>query len=472
MADQNIALGVQVPDAMKSISGLLNFANQAQSLQSARQEYQRGGVALERERATLQPSIRSATAAADTAETGAKRALTQLNDEQANILLNETAALRTHPAVNSTAAAGTPEFEQAAADTIKELRAAQQRAIDKGVPADKAAWQMSHIIARADKPGGVKGILDTITRAQSGPGAQAAVLNAPLSTVNTGTEIKTAQLQPGAPGAVQPGATVAQTQVPPGAQETTERGPDGNSYIVTRTPSGAIVGTRPLGGNGGGAQPKMPVYSPGDQEAVPALETERTNARNAVMMAPEIQQNVRGILQELPAISTGALGSTLNRLFSGAGIAVKSAEERASAYDLVGKYLERNALQLAQSMGPHTNAGLDSVRASAGSTGYNPTAITKLAELLGATVEGAQLYQPGLEKAIAANPQRGVLTKREFDTAWGQNYDPRIMLLERAAKAGDAKAVNEIKGSLGAAGIAELRRKAQALQRLSAEGRL
>jgi hypothetical protein len=46
MADQNIALGVQVPDAMKSISGMLNFANQAQSLKSAQQAYKAGSADL------------------------------------------------------------------------------------------------------------------------------------------------------------------------------------------------------------------------------------------------------------------------------------------------------------------------------------------------------------------------------------------------------------------------------------------
>lgn len=268
------------------------------------------------------------------------------------------------------------------------------------------------------------------------------------------------------------GTGVANT-LPPGAVETTEIGPDKNSYIVTRGANGTILGTRPLAGqNGGtGGTGNMPRFAPGDQDAIPVLEGERTSARNMLSSAPIAHTTNRGILEEIDKVSTGTIGPTLQKLFSTLGIATDTAEQRASSYDLVGKYLERNAIEAAKSMGPHTNAGLESAIKANGSVTYNPTAIKKLTRLNDAIVSGAEMYQPGLEKAIAADPQRGVLAKREFDQAWAQNFDPRIMEIQSASKSGDTKTIAEIRKQLGPDGIKELVRKADALERLSQSGK-
>ena len=146
-------------------------------------------------------------------------------------------------------------------------------------------------------------------------------------------------------------------------------------------------------------------------------------------------------------------------------------EEKASAYDLVGKYLERNALQAAQAMGPHTNAGLESSIRANGSVGYNPTAIKKLTKLNDALVSGAEAYQPGLEKAIQSSPNQ-IFEKRKFDQQWAQNFDPRVMQLYNAKIAGDRKEIEDITKNLSDKDKAELARKAQAIERLSAQGHL
>ncbi len=166
----------------------------------------------------------------------------------------------------------------------------------------------------------------------------------------------------------------------------------------------------------------------------------------------------------------------LSKAFNSAtGLNSLTAEQKASAYDLLGKYLERNALQTAQTMGPHTNSGLDTVKAAQGSTAYNPTAIAKVTKLVDANVTGTEAYQPGLEKAIANSGGQGVLAVRPYQQAWGQNYDPRIPMLANAKKAGDKAEFDDIIKSLGgmnSAAYKELMGKARNLDRLSTTGGL
>lgn len=466
MADQNIALGVQVPDAFKPISGMLNFAAQAQALKNAQQEYERGGIKLTQERALQQPTIEKVIAESDTAKTGAKSAAFKLAGDQAAKAMEFVGGYAQDPRIND------PE---GAIQVAKELR---ERMIASGVPESQAEWQTSQISSRAHQPGAVAQLIQNAIRQNAGAASQASVINAPLTPLSTGGGIQLTQTQPGAPGGAGPVGPAMPTTLPPGSVETTETGPDKQQYIVTRSANGTILGTRPLaggpsGGTGGG--PGMPKFGPGDAEEIPALTEHRTAARNALAQAPDLHQNNRGILDEIDKVSTGQVGPYLQKVFGVLGIGgagLDSAEKRASAYDLLGKYLERNAIQTAQSMGPHTNSGLEAVRAAQGSTAYNPTAIKKITKLIDANVTGSEAYQPGLEKAIAADPQRGVLATRDYQQAWGQNYDPRIPMLANAKKAGDRAGYDEILKSMSLAERNELAMKARNLDKLSRDGRL
>jgi hypothetical protein len=126
-------------------------------------------------------------------------------------------------------------------------------------------------------------------------------------------------------------------------------------------------------------------------------------------------------------------------------------------------------------MGPQTNAGLEAQIVANGSVHYNPTAIKKITKLNDAIVSGNEAYQPGLEKAINADPSRGVLVKREYDQAWAQNFDPRIMMIYNATKSGDKQEVNSIITQMGGKSspqVKELMKKAQNLHNLSQNGHL
>ncbi|WP_233854123.1 hypothetical protein [Paraburkholderia sp. HD33-4] len=240
----------------------------------------------------------------------------------------------------------------------------------------------------------------------------------------------------------------------------------GGPMIVNRNGGGQITGlTNP---------PTQGVYvpQPGDAQALPGLSAEREQARSAFANAPSAHTNNQLVLQNIDQVAaTGPIGMKARNALSVFGI--NSNSDAATAYDLVGKGLERSALQAAQSMGPNTNAGLDAQIKANGSLGYTPQAIKEVTKLNDALTTGVQAYQPGLERAIAANPSAGVFAKRQFDQQWGANFDPRIYQMYNAAKSGDTETVNSIVNSLGGKNSPQfkaLMQKASALQQLSNTG--
>ena len=304
----------------------------------------------------------------------------------------------------------------------------------------------------------------------------------------------------------QPAATTAAQQQP---QMATTTGPGGGLQAVnvnpnSATPVGAVgpevaqgiplaqrseVGTNGLTGgpvvvnkNGQGQvtgitnAPTQGVYvpQPGDAQALPGLSAEREAARGAYANAGAAHTNNQLVLQNIDNVAaTGPLGVKARNVLSAFGVNPNS--DAATAYDLVGKGLERSALQAAQSMGPNTNAGLDAQIKANGSLGYTPQAIKEVTKLNDALTTGVQSYQPGLERAIAANPSAGVFAKRQFDQQWGANFDPNIFKYYNAIKSGDTteqQAIVKQLGGLNSKGYNAMMQKAQNLQKLSNSGSL
>lgn len=316
------------------------------------------------------------------------------------------------------------------------------------------------------------------------PEGQQNALSPQAGLTTTGGQIQPTVTTPAVGGnapSVQVGTGPATTvTLGPGSLESTETDSLGNKYIVTRSPQGTILGTRPLGasGNGTGTGSGPFRQQPGDAQSIPVLEAERNQARNSLSSAPIAHTTNQGILHEIEnVISTGQTGAFAAKVASITGatpVGSTEAERAASAYDLIGKYTERNALEAAKAMGPGTNMGLEAAIKANGSAQYNPTALKKITKLNDAIVSGVEAYQPGLEKAIAGAPN-GVLAKRDFDQKWAQNFDPMIMMLNNAQKSGDKAEVADIMKQLGGAGSAkakELLQKARNLDRLSQEGKL
>jgi hypothetical protein len=269
---------------------------------------------------------------------------------------------------------------------------------------------------------------------------------------------------PGAPA----GPGVANQVGPEGRQTVTNNPLTGGMAVVNRDANGNITGvTNP---------PTQGVYvpQPGDVQALPELQAERDSARAQYTAAGTQHENNRIVLSNIDNVgATGIAGPAWRNIASAFGLNPGDAKDPATAYDMVGKGLERSALQAAQSMGPQTNAGLDAQIKANGSLGYTPQAIKEITKLNDALVSGTQAYQPGLERAIAANPSAGVFAKRQFDQAWGANFDPTIFRYYNAIKNGDTAEqqaiVNQL-GGLKSKAYNAMMQKAKNLQQLSNTG--
>lgn len=505
MPDNTIALGVQVPDAMKSISGMLNFANQAQTLQAGRQGIESRDIELQKARQGNQERVATQDFMSNPEnwqtngqiDLGKMTALTKLAPMTGADTIQKITTLSKAQTEAQQAVQGLDQSGRAIvagplgvlgrmkntdpADYIGELdNIAKLNQNNPNIARLVNSYKSIIGTVQADK---LPQMALVAHQSLLSPTEQQSAFTPTAGTVGTGGTINQVTYTPSVGGSA-PSVQIAQTPLAnvtmsPGSLDTIETDSVGNKYVVSRSPQGSILSTRPVPGSQGANEPPAApqpnfAMSPGDKDSIQVLEGERNQARNLLSSAPIAHTTNQGILDELQkVISTGVTGGILARAASIAGaVGAKAPETAASAYDLIGKYTERNALEAAKAMGPGTNAGLEAAIKANGSAAYNPTALRKITLLNDALVSGAEAYAPGLEKAISSNPQRGVLAKREFDQSWAQNFDPRIPMLDRAIKAGDTQTINEIKQQAGDKGMKDLYRKAQNLDRLTSQGRL
>lgn len=293
---------------------------------------------------------------------------------------------------------------------------------------------------------------------------------APRQTaVNTGAATNVYNVNP-LTGQYTPNVSVPNQLGPESRASLTSNPLTGGVNVVQKDANGNIVAiTNP---------PTQNVYvpQPGDVQLQPTLAAERDTARAQNSAAATAHVNNKLVLDNIDNVTaTGVAGPGWRKLASAFGFRAGDATDPATAYDMVGKGLERNALLAAQSMGPGTNAGLEAQIKANGSLAYTPAAIKEITKLNDALVSGVQAYQPGLERAISANPAAGIFAKKQFDQDWASNFDPTIFQYYNAVKNGDTTertAIEKKLGGVGSPGYNALLQKAANLQKLSSTGRL
>lgn len=326
------------------------------------------------------------------------------------------------------------------------------------------------IASTANNPQMMGQVLTQLARTTTPAATQQEQRRANTTLVNTGaaTVPVAATGDYGTPPGTPTGSGIANQVGPEGRQTVTGNPLTGGMSVVNRDANGTITGiTNP---------PTQGVYvpQPGDVQALPELQAERDSARTQYAAAGTQHENNRIVLSNIDNVAaTGMTGQGIRNIASAMGLNIGPGVDSATAYDMVGKGLERSALQAAQSMGPQTNAGLDAQIKANGSLGYTPQAIKEITKLNDALVTGTQSYQPGLERAIAANPSAGVFAKRQFDQSWGANFDPTIFRYYNAIKNGDTaeqQAIVKQLGGLNSKGYNAMMQKAKNLQQLSNTG--
>jgi hypothetical protein len=332
------------------------------------------------------------------------------------------------------------------------------------------------IQSHSDTPQNLQTALGQLSRDTTAPSTQATQLQGATGILNNGAMQVPVAMNGEfgqAPGTLT-GTPGIPNQLGPDSRQQVGQNPlTGGPTVTTKDANGNVVGVTNA--------PTQGVYvpQPGDAQALPVLQAERDAARATYNNAGLQHTNNQIILQNIDSVgATGKAGNWFRNIASGFGFNPGDADKNgkfdpATAYDLVGKGLERSALQAAQSMGPQTNAGLSAQVAANGSTAYTPAAIKEIAKLNDAIVTGSQSYQPGLERAISANPSAGVFAKRQFDQQWGANFDPTIFQYYNAIKSGDAgeqAAIIKKLGGTNSDAYKKMMQKAKNLQSLSNTG--
>ena len=263
------------------------------------------------------------------------------------------------------------------------------------------------------------------------------------------------------------------TTLTPGQNQSIETDIFGNKYIQPRAPNGQLLTPQALPG---GKTPMVQYPAGESEQSRQQFSTEYNQATANYQQSGTIHQYNHELLGAIDQATTGATGNLISKAESIAGAPLQGspAEKAASAYDLVGKYTERQALLATQAMGMQTNASLDAQIKANGSAQYNPSALKTITKLNDAIQTGLDTYTPGLNKAVNSSPNQ-IFAKRQYDMQWGANFTPQVMELYNAAKNKDTTDINRIVQSVGgpgSPGAADLAKRAKNLQLLHDQGHL
>lgn len=436
------------------------------------QNYQRGNIALQKEQALLQPQIEQGQAESELAKTNAVGAQFRLQGEQATTGLNVAAGLLQDPRIQKSDPDG----------TVAALTEARDTMMAKGVPKNTAEFLTSQLMSKSHQPGAVANLLQNVIRANAGPGTQASVINAPVSLVTTPSgAVAPVQLQPGAPGALKPvpisslqpqsaapapADGVIPAGIPPSQVQTPTTDVLGRPAIASKDQRGNISYQAPEGAN---YRPMM-AFPPGENaNTIPELQSIRAKAQSAAANAPAQHFNNDRILKLSPDAFTGTGGGQLAKVLNTYGL--QSTNNAGADTAQLQHFIALQTQEAAANMGANTNEARQLAAQSVLPSDSPEKAIKAITKVNDAYVTGNELFNNGIQSTLR-NPsnQKDIFAVRDFQNAWSQNFDPRIMQLENAAKAGDKDEIAKIKAQLGPQGIVELQTKAKNLQRLVSQG--
>ncbi len=485
MPDYTIASQIKSPDGMSTLGNMVNMAQGVTNLQRSRATMP---ADIARAQAESQRSIAEANVATQTQQPRIMQAQQQARQSEiatnANQFSLDSSQMKKAQELGG-AYIQDPRMNDPTGiiDVATELRGNLESI---GVPKKSAEFWSAQISAKAHDPAGAKQLIMNMARAGGGAGQQAGVINAPITPVQTPSgAIAPLQLQPGAPGAVQPvpisslqpgggapgpsgaPAGVIPAGIPPSGLETPTTDALGRPAIAVKGQGGQIAYKAPPGA------PYQPVMSfpPGENaQTMPENLAIRNEANALGKAAPSQHFNNQQILSLSPDAFTGTGSQQFAKVLGAVGIQKTNdvSADTAQLRHFIALQIEQNAT----AQGANTDAAR-SLAAQAVLPSDSPEkAIKSITKINDAYVTGNELYNKGMESSIN-NPanQYGPFAARQFRNQWTQNFDPRIMLLENAQKSGDKEIVNRVLGDpntpQGKAVRKELLQKALKLQALA-----
>lgn len=489
--DPNIALNVQQPNSFGMLSNLLDMRNRAQEYNNLQAQQQVEQNEAQKQQNMLGEYNNARAYFADPSN------IAQHVDANGNLNMSSLTSqmMQMAPTIGPKMLAGLSEANTAAQQAKQALMNTNEQQRQQAgeflmAQADKPASEvMSNMDAYAQKypelapalqfsqkyllapnagnPDAFKQAIFKSAQATQNIPNQTAMITPEGPTVTNQAQTGVMNMKPTAGNTGIVSGTVFNNQIPLSERNNVGVNPITGAYnLTTKDAFGNVTSIQ-------NAPTQTDVYNPqpGDKDKIPELSAEVLSAKNSALNAGVQHENNRLILDNIDNVgATGIAGPGWRNIQSAFGFTGDSPNNSATAYDMVGKALERSALQAAQSMGPQTNAGLAAQIAANGSLHYTPDAIKQITKLNDGIVSGQEAYYPGLQKATSG--PNGVLEKQQYDQQWGQNFDPRIFMLNNAIKSGDKQQISSIMSQLGKDGYQKLLQKARNLQSLSQNGKL
>lgn len=427
MPDQNIALGVQVPDAMKNISGMLNFAGQAQNLQ-------RGNIQLQKEQQanTERLAVQKFMSDPENFQTNGRIDMDKINKNIPGIAPLTGADVISKLSTLSSAQTAASEAKQKLTQSQREIIAGPIGVLGRAGVSDPAAYMREFESLKKQNPDNpeLHRLVDAysqvlsmtpagdhlpkaaITASQSlmTPGAQQTSLSPTAGLTNTGGQIAETISQP-AVGGNQPSVSLTGR-----AQNLTL--PPTTTRFNSATNASETIGNAPGGGT---VQTSAPLGKPETAAGVASAAT--TDWKGVQEAAKTASQDI-GVLQEIKKYAHGAVTgveSERRAYVTGlSGLLGMSPEQLAKTdTDLLAK--NSNMLALA---GGDTNLAKTMAESANPNTHMTPEAIEKAANQVIGQRKLALARQSFLQNFIGDAEQYS-RKKAEFD----QIADPRILQL-------------------------------------------
>lgn len=337
-----------------------------------------------------------------------------------------------------------------------------------------------------------KTLSDTAIRASQGlmePTQQQSTLSPTAGAMDVGGEIKQTVTTPAVGGnapSLQVGGTLTQKTLAPGGQESTEQGPDGNTYVVRRDARGNIVSSRPVpGARPVGGQPAalgtpaggMPSFAPGQKADIENAQKEVVGIRAAGDQVPTARNINQEIIRLSYDASSGPGTSRWKAVLGGLHAAlphwaVSDSWKNVDSYQELGKFLEKNAIQAMQAMGGQgSDARLEAAVKANGSTEFNPGALREVTRFNDAANTGLDMYRKGVDAAVGLS-NSDYTRLPQFKSDWAKNMDIEIFRVQNAIRDGDKDELVKIRSRLGPERMKELGKKWENIKKLSETGKL
>lgn len=300
-----------------------------------------------------------------------------------------------------------------------------------------------------------------VARNTMSPEAQRTAITPQGPTMDTGQQSIMVNTNPMA-GPVNSPVTAVQKVIAPGQTETRGQDALGRPVIETRDNAGRIDYKAPRGSN---YRPMMTLPTGETAQTAQALFALRDKAQADAALVPAQHFNNQQILSLTSDAFTGTGAGKLAKVLNSVLLPFKNdaAADTAQLQHFLAQQIQNNAA----AQGANTDAARALAERAVLPTESPEKATKAITRINDAYASGVELFNQGLVSAInSPGNQKDIFAARDFQNAWSANFDPRIMMLENAAKSNDKTEIARIKAQLGPNGMAELLRKAKVLQRL------